>query len=341
MLGKVALMKQGIDTLTALQDIVGKTPPAIALKVIDHLDENALRWLGVSPLMFACFGDGASLAITPGGGKPGFATGDARALRLPLAALDDASVARPGGGFGSLFLAPGIGETLRVNGRVDGIEDGEAVIAVEECYVHCAKALIRSGFWSATPADDVPGDASAFVSASRFMALATIDGHGHADLSPKGDPAGSLTHLEGGALWFADRPGNRRVDSFRNILDQPRVAAVLIVPGSSRVAIFGGTARLTADEEARARFAVQGKVPNLAACIDPLSLELRASPALERACLWPLSAKAEGIDPAKIFIAHVKANREKGMGARLAGAVMSIPGLMRKGLDKDYRDNLY
>jgi len=334
-------MKQGIDTFSALQGIIGKAPSAIDLKVIDHLDENALRWLGVSPLMFAGFGDGAALAVTLGGGKPGFAGGNPRGLRLPLAALDDPALARPGAGFGSLFLAPGIGETLRVNGRVAAIEGGEAVVAVEECYVHCAKALIRSGFWSAAPLAEAPDDPAAFVAASCFMALATADARGHADLSPKGDPAGSMARLEDDALWFADRPGNRRVDSFRNILDQPHVAAVLIVPGSSRVAILGGTARLTTDEEARARFAVRGKVPHLAVRIDPLALELKASPALERARLWPLEATAQGIDPAKIFVAHVKANRERGMGARLTGAVMSIPGLMRKGLDKDYKDNLY
>lgn len=334
-------MKQGIDTFSALQGIIGKAPSAIDLKVIDHLDENALRWLGVSPLMFAGFGDGAALAVTLGGGKPGFAGGNPRGLRLPLAALDDPALARPGAGFGSLFLAPGIGETLRVNGRVAAIEGGEAVVAVEECYVHCAKALIRSGFWSAAPLAEAPDDPAAFVAASCFMALATADARGHADLSPKGDPAGSMARLEDDALWFADRPGNRRVDSFRNILDQPHVAAVLIVPGSSRVAILGGTARLTTDEEARARFAVRGKVPHLAVRIDPLALDLRVSPALERARLWPLEATAQGIDPAKIFVAHVKANRERGVGARLTGAVMSIPGLMRKGLDKDYKDNLY
>src|SRR3546814_15301730 len=72
-------------------------------------------------------------------------------LSIPLAMLDDPALAVPGASFGSLFLVPGIGETLRINGRVAAVADGVARIAVAECYIHCAKALIRSGFWSADP----------------------------------------------------------------------------------------------------------------------------------------------------------------------------------------------
>ncbi|MPY72792.1 MAG: pyridoxamine 5-phosphate oxidase [Alphaproteobacteria bacterium] len=330
-----------VGTIAALEGIIGKTPPAINLKVIDHLDEGAQRWLAVSPLMFAGFGDGASIAVTLGGGAPGFAVGEAATLRLPLMALDDPALAEPGLGFGSVFLLPGIGETLRINGRVTEVRDGEARVAVEECYVHCAKALIRSAFWSATPVDDVFDDPVAFISRTRFMALATIDPHGRTDLSPKGDPAGSMARLEDGRLWFADRPGNRRTDSFRNIIVQPRIAAALLIPGSSQVAFLKGTARLTADETARAGFAVQGKTPLLATCIEEVALELGVSGALDRAKLWPMTARVEGIDSAKMFVTHVKLNKGKGLSAKLAGAVMSVPGLMQKGLERDYKSNLY
>lgn len=330
-----------VGTIAELEGIIGKTPPAINLKVIDHLDEGAQRWLAVSPLMFAGFGDGASIAVTLGGGAPGFAVGEAATLRLPLTALDDPSLAEPGVGFGSLFLLPGIGETLRINGRVTEVRDGEARVAVEECYVHCAKALIRSAFWPAAPVDDVVDDPVAFISKSRLMALATIDPHGRADLSPKGDPAGSMARLDDGRLWFADRPGNRRTDSFRNIIVQPRIAAALLIPGSSQVVFLKGTARLTADETARAGFAVQGKTPSLATCIEDVALELSVSGALDRAKLWPMTAPVEGIDSAKMFVTHVKLNKGKGLSAKLAGAVISVPGLMQKGLERDYKTNLY
>ncbi|QRN94327.1 pyridoxamine 5'-phosphate oxidase family protein [Archangium violaceum] len=337
-------MSGDITTIAALEARIGKTPAPVNLKVIDHLDEGALRWIAASPLMFAGFGDAPRLGVTLGGGHPGFAGGDARELRLPTELLDDPTLARPGMGFGSLFLLPGIGETLRVNGRVVKANDGELRITVEECYGHCAKSLIRSDFWAASPGAATPRDAAAFLSASRFMALATIDAQGRADLSPKGDPAGTMASLENGSAWFAERPGNRRVDSFRNIIAQPHIAAALLIPGSTHVAHLSGVARITTDEAVRARFVVQGKTPTLVTGINDPTIDLRESPTLVRANLWPVKARTEDVDPAKVFVAHIKLNGDKGLGARLAGAVLSVPGvtgLLQKGLDKDYKTNLY
>ena len=224
---------------------------------------------------------------------------------------------------------------------VAAVADGVARIAVAECYVHCAKALIRSGFWSADPSGAASATPGAFTAAARFMALATIDAAGRADLSPKGDPAGAMAHIAGDQFWFADRPGNRRADSFRNIIAQPRIAAALLIPGSPHVAILGGTAMLTDDATARASFEVQGKVPLLATRVDDVEIELRPSPALARAALWPAAAAPADIKPAKMFADHVKLNKDKSLGARIAGAFVSVPGLMQRGLDKDYKDNLY
>ena len=246
-----------ITSLAALEACIGKAIAAVNLKVVDHLDEGSLRWLAASPVMFAGFGEGSRLQVTLGGGAPGFAGGTAHELRLPLAVLDDVTGARPGAGFGALFLLPSTGETLRVNGRVAQVSGGELRVTVEECFGHCAKALIRSDFWAATPGTTSPPDAEAFVSASRFMALATIDAQGRADVSPRGDPAGTMASVVDGQVWFADRPGNRRVDSFRNIVTQPRMAALLLIPGATHVVRLSGSARLTTDEAARARFTVQ------------------------------------------------------------------------------------
>jgi hypothetical protein len=119
------------------------------------------------------------------------------------------------------------------------------------------------------------------------------------------------------------------------------LAAALLIPGSAQVAILRGTAMLTDDDTARASFEVQGKVPLLATRVDDVEVDLRASPALARAALWPAAAAPADIKPAKMFADHVKLNKDKGLGARIAGAFVSVPGLMQRGLDKDYKDNLY
>lgn len=339
-------MNDAVDNIAALEACIGKTPGAINLKVIDHLDAGALRWIATSTLVFAGCGGGddsdGNVAVTLGGGAPGFARAmDPARLRLPLASLDRPQLLRAGSGFGALFLSPGIGETLRVNGRVVLVDDNDIEIAVDECYVHCAKALLRSHFWSAAPRDDAPPDATAFLAASRFVALATMDAQGRCDLSPKGDPAGAMIRLHEGRVWYADRPGNRRADSFRNILAQPRIAAVALVPGSSQVASLSGTARITSDANVRANFTVEGKTPSLATCVEQLTLDIYPSPALARARLWPVAARAADIDPAAMLVAHVKGNKTRSLRATLVRTALSVPGLMEKGLQSDYKNNLY
>jgi predicted pyridoxine 5'-phosphate oxidase superfamily flavin-nucleotide-binding protein len=332
-----------IDTVEALERVNGATPPQMHLKVIDHLDGGALRWLAHSPLAIVGIGGAQGMSISLAGGAPGFAGGTAKRLAVPLAACDAPESIAIGARFGSLFLIPGIGETLRINGVVRTMDTGEAGIVVEEVYGHCAKALIRSEFWKPGNGIAAPAGTAEFVAASRFLALATGNAQGQADVSPKGDPAGRMAWLDEQRLWFADRPGNRRVDSFRNIIERDQVAITLFVPGSNIVARMAGRAMLTTDEAIRQRFEVQGKLPRLAVGIELRGIELGESRALARARLWPVRSTPD-IDPARLFLDHVRANRDGGAAAAVSRSLLRIPGvegLFRKGLAKDYRDNLY
>ena len=336
-----------IDSIAKLEAVTGRTPPAMHLKVIDHLDEGALRWLAQSPLMFASLGDGPdvktrSVIATIGGGLPGFASSDARRLSIPLASLDNAEPLAVGASFGSLFLIPGIREALRINGRVDAVDADLMHVVVEECYGHCGKAIIRSDLWSAQPCN-APSDPENFVAASRFLALATVGAGGQADASPKGDPAGCMAMLNGDRLWFADRPGNRRIDSFRNIVDQAHTGVVLLVPGATHALTARGPARLTTDAVIRERFTTHGKTPLLAIELNIEAISLDISPALERASPWPVHQTSD-IDPAKLFTDHIRLNKSGGVGPMLVRASLSVPGmtgLLKQGLEKDYKDNLY
>ncbi|MGE0626471.1 MAG: pyridoxamine 5'-phosphate oxidase family protein [Hyphomicrobiaceae bacterium] len=331
-----------IGDVSALESCIGKTPGPMHLKVIDHLDAGAVRWLAASSLMFAGFASSDGVAVSLGGGRAGFAeVVDPSRVRVPTAMLDDPAVAREGQGVGTLFLIPTIGETLRINGRVASVDRDAVGIDVEECYIHCAKALIRSEFWKPDAHTAPFPEPEAYLAACRFIALATGDAASRADLSPKGDPAGAMIRPSGNAVWFADRPGNRRADSFRNMLSQPRVAVAALMPGTTRIAFVSGRAELTTDADIRASFAVQGKTPLMATRIVQPQIVLRDSPALERARPWPARAPAEAIDPAAIIAGHVRLSRERGLQATLVRTAVSVPGLMRRGLERDYKTNLY
>ncbi len=330
---------EDVDTLVAT---VGKVPGSLDMKVMDHLDASSLRWLQVSPLLFASFGGGGEIDITVGGGEAGFVQAlNPKRLRLARISLDDPQFAEVGRGFGSLFLTPGIDETLRINGRVAAVDDAAIEIEIDECYLHCAKALMRSKFWAAQPHADAPADVTAFVAESRFMALATIDRNGRADVSPKGDPAGAMLKLQDDAAWYADRPGNRRVDSFRNLLTQPNLAAMVLIPGSTRVAVLQGTAQITTGLPMREAFAVGERVPKIVTRVQQSKLELRDSAALTRVRPWPSAPAPADIDPAAMFVAHVKESKARGLQASIARAALNVPGLMEKGLQHDYKNNMY
>ncbi len=339
-------MNHIIRTEQGLQAQVGARPAVADLKVIDHLDAWARRWLAASPLAFAAFCDERGVDATLAGGAAGFARADTPGrLSLPWRLIDDPDLAAPGRGAGLLFLIPGLGETLRINGVVAHATGDEILVDVHECYAHCAKALLRSDFWrtetAQAPQEGAGLDSHDFISAARFLGLATADARNRADLSPKGDPAGMLARPFDGGIRYADRPGNRRMDSLYNLLSRPRAAALLLAPGSTLVARAQGRTEITADPAVLAEFAVQGKTPRLAVSLYAPRIALRESAALARARLWDAPAPAPDIDPAAVFAAHVKLNRGGGWRAALARGMVSVPGLMRKGLEEDYKRNLY
>lgn len=329
-----------IDTLEDLEACIGVAALPVKMKIIDHLDAEAARWLASSPLAFVAIGgpDGPQAAVA--GGTAGFASAPAPAqLRIPRSAIDGLDQIHEGAGAGALFLAPGVGETLRVNGRIAGLSADAVEIAVDECFVHCAKALIRSDFWAADEAAP-PSAPEAFLGAVRFLALASMDEEGRVDISPKGDPAGRLIRLIEGRAALAERPGNRLAFGYRNIITQPRIAALGLVPGASRVLKLSGRAQLTTEEALRAAFVVEDKAPILAMLIDDLNLDLVDSPALERAAPWAGEAPAPDIDPAAILMAHLKHNKARGVAATLLRLSVNR-GLIASGLKTNYKTQLY
>ena len=335
-------MDSGLTDIDTIQERVGKLPGPRDMKVIDFLDAHALRWLSLSSFCILVLRDAGAPVMTAAGGDAGFVTAqDEQHIELPLDCADDGAVLRKGASFGALFFLSGMTETLRVNGRVNEVTDGVAALTVQECYLHCGKALMRSDFWSPVEAVDSAGTVEEVIQQSRLLALGTVDANGNADVSPKGDPAGRLLHKTAHAVWYPDRPGNRRIDSFRNILAQPQVALLALVPGSASVLLITGEAIISDDLEQRQVFAVKDKLPTLVTRVAISHAALQQSQALARAKLWPARPAPEGLRAADIFRDHMKLSKEKGLGARVARAAVSVPGLLKRGLESDYEKNMY
>jgi hypothetical protein len=110
--------------------------------------------------------------------------------------------------------------------------------------------------------------ARAFIAASPFCILSTIGSHGpHA--TPRGDAPGFVACLEDGSLALPDRRGNNRLDALRDIIEDPRVALLFLIPGVGEALRVGGTARITADPALCAGFVERGKTPASVILVTP------------------------------------------------------------------------
>eukprot|EP00752_Nemacystus_decipiens_P000575 g575.t1 len=123
------------------------------------------------------------------------------------------------------------------------------------------------------------------IEASPFFALATA-GPGGLDCSPRGELGGAI-HIEDEAtLMLPDRKGNNRLDSLRNIVRDPRVALLFLIPGSGTTLRINGRAEIHADADLLARFAVDGKPPRSVVLIRIETVYFQCARAILRAELW-------------------------------------------------------
>ncbi len=340
-------MNHDICDTDGLEAAVGSQPLAALMKSITELDGHCAAILTHATAAVLVHLDSAGVlhAVTVGG-EAGFARPDA-ANHLTF----ETGPARPevGASAALLFLIPGWRESLRVNGRIDATG-----LVVEEAFVHCGKAMIRSDLW-ASPDSTGPGQSTvgvsdrlgdahrAFLATAPFAVVGSCDSDGRADASPKGEPAGFLVVLDDRTVALPDRPGNRRTDTFHNLVERPAVTVLALTPGDDRTLEIRGRARLTTDPALLASMAVQNQVPKVALVVDVELCSLQVSEAVEQAALWdPASHIPDGALPraAKIWADHVKSSDHPGLAASAVRAGAS-EAVVRAGIAVDYRQNLY
>lgn len=126
-----------------------------------------------------------------------------------------------------------------------------------------------------------------WLAASPFCMVATADALGRCDASPKGDPAGQLVHvLDERTIAIAERPGNRRVDGYRNIIANPHVGLNFFIPGRGDTLRINGRARLVRDADFFDELVVKGHRPILALVVEIDEVFYHCAKAFMRSQLW-------------------------------------------------------
>ncbi|MCZ7857396.1 pyridoxamine 5'-phosphate oxidase family protein [Agrobacterium salinitolerans] len=176
--------------------------------------------------------------------------------------------------------------------------------------------------------------AQEFIRRSPFLCIGTQNIEGKADVSPRGDPAGFVKVLDGRTLVIPDRPGNNRLDTLSNIIANPVVGLLFIVPGFDDTLRVNGRATLSNDPELLKLMSVADRIPKLAIVVKVDEVFMHCAKAFRRSHLW---------DPAHLQVRSempslIKIILDETTGAPTDGREMQK---MDEQLEQDYRRTLY
>jgi ferredoxin-NADP reductase/predicted pyridoxine 5'-phosphate oxidase superfamily flavin-nucleotide-binding protein len=345
-----------LTTADEVEAVLGQPPSMIMLKQVGALDEGCRAVLAHCPLAGFGYRDADGVSRTTFiGGTPGFVR-----VHSPTRMSFTLPEGEAHGPVSFVFLLPGVGEALRVNGSVAKRKGAETFVDVGEAYVHCAQAVIRSRLWQppapAERAPEVEGEGplrgpgvADFLAAAPFLALSTWDDSGGADTSPRGDRRAVARILDGRTLVIPDRKGNKRADSLHNLLQDDRLSFAALVPGRTGVLHVNGRGSITDDPALLETMALRGTPPHAALLIHVEHAEVTAGDAVARSRVWTAATHLDrGTAPDLMVLAgdHLAANlarAERGLLARVLKVVAGIPGLgrvLRLAINRAYRSGL-
>ncbi len=133
--------------------------------------------------------------------------------------------------------------------------------------------------------DHVNAAYRAFIEKAPFVALAT-SGPGGLDCSPRGDPAGFVRVHDEKTLMIPDRRGNNRIDTLRNLIDDPRISLLFLIPGCGETIRVNGRAQISVDPELGKSFVMEGKLPRCVIVVTVERAYFQCSKAIVRSKLW-------------------------------------------------------
>ena len=169
-----------------------------------------------------------------------------------------------------------------------------------------------------------------FLAKSPIVLIGTQDRHGHADVTPKGDRPGFVQALDDQTLAIPDRPGNNRLDTWENIVVNPAVGLLFLIPGMDETLRVNGEGRLTVDDALRHQMAVDGK-PALSVLIVKIeAVYMHCAKAFMRSKLW----RAETWPPREAFPSLGQIIHDQLALTQAAGDIDAH-------LDEDYRKTMW
>jgi len=170
-----------------------------------------------------------------------------------------------------------------------------------------------------------------FITRSPFAVIATTDADGHVDASPRGDAPGFVVVLDDNTLVIPERPGNRLLDSLRNILDTGRIGLLFVIPGIEETLRVNGSAVVSRAPDLLALSVIQDKKPKVVIGVTVEEAYLHCAKAFRRSHLWDAGTWAQRGDLptlGKMLVDQV-------------GPVATTVAELDAALDEDYRTTLY
>ena len=157
-----------------------------------------------------------------------------------------------------------------------------------------------------------------FIETAPFYCMATADAAGNQDVTPRGDPPGTFKVLGPHTLALPDRPGNNRLDALRNLVENPHIGLLFMIPGIEETVRINGIARLSTDPALLSSMAVEGNLPRSAIVVQVTEAFLHCAKAFKRAKLLDSSAQVprDTLPSLGVMIAdHVKMTPEQRQSA--------------------------
>jgi PPOX class probable FMN-dependent enzyme len=173
-----------------------------------------------------------------------------------------------------------------------------------------------------------------FIARSPFLCIGTQGPEGRADVSPRGDPSGFVTVLDDRRLAIPDRPGNNRLDTLANIIANPAVGLLFLVPGFDDTLRINGRARVSRDPALLAGMTVNGREPKVAIVVEISEVFLHCAKAFRRSRLWDPDARQDRGEMPSL----VKMILDQTTGAPEDAEEQKR---LDEGLEADYRSSMY